>query len=108
MEKNSGALTRSGLADAIQSEFEVNKFDALELVEAVLEEIEAALINGDTVKISGFGMFSVRHKNERVGRNPKTLEKAVISSRNSLSFRASPIFKAIINNEETIDQQEKE
>lgn len=97
MEKKTNTLTRAGLAEAIQAEFEVNKFDALELVEAVLEEIEAALIQGEKVKISGFGIFSVRHKTERIGRNPKTLEEAIICSRNALSFRASPLFKDAVN-----------
>ena len=94
--ENEGTLTRLGLAEAIQAEFEVNKFDASEIVETVLEELQGALLAGESVKISGFGTFVVHHKNERMGRNPKTLEEAVITSRKSLSFKASPIFKALI------------
>lgn len=97
MEKDTNTLTRLGLAEAIQAEFEVNKFDASEIVETVLEQIETALISEKTVKIAGFGTFFVRHKKERLGRNPKTLKEAVIVSRNALSFKPSPIFKAVLN-----------
>lgn len=100
MEKNSTkTLTRSDIADAITEEFRVTKFNASEIVEDVLDEIASALISGETVKIAGFGTFTIRHKKERLGRNPKTLEEAVISSRKVLSFRASPILKKEINNE---------
>ncbi|MDR1561106.1 MAG: integration host factor subunit alpha [Holosporaceae bacterium] len=96
--KETKTLTRSDLANAITEEFRVTKFNALEIVEDVLDEIAGALINGETVKISGFGTFTVRNKKERIGRNPKTLKEAVISSRKSLSFRASPVLKKIVNN----------
>jgi integration host factor subunit alpha len=90
-------LTRSDLADAITQEFRVTKFNALEIVEDVLDEITMALIEGETVKIASFGTFIIRDKKERMGRNPKTLEKAVISSRKSISFKASPVLKKIVN-----------
>ena len=90
-------LTRSDLVDAITEEFRVTKFIASEIVEDVLDEISNALIAGENVKIAGFGTFSVRQKKERMGRNPKTLKEAVITSRKSVSFRASPILKRIIN-----------
>jgi integration host factor subunit alpha len=90
-------LTRSDLANAITQEFRVTKFNALEVVEDVLDEITMALIEGETVKIASFGTFTVRDKKERIGRNPKTLREAVISSRKSITFRASPVLKKIIN-----------
>ncbi|MDR0632380.1 MAG: integration host factor subunit alpha [Holosporaceae bacterium] len=97
--KNESAksLTRSDLARAITDEFRVTKFIALEIVEDVLDEICGALINDESVKISGFGTFEVRQKKERMGRNPKTLKEAVISSRKTISFRASSTLKKIIN-----------
>ncbi|GHU17039.1 integration host factor subunit alpha [Alphaproteobacteria bacterium] len=96
-DKELGALTRSELADTITAEFDVTKFHASEMVEDILDEIASALVAGDTVKIAGFGTFSVRQKNERVGRNPKTMEKAIISSRKCLTFKASPVLKKIVN-----------
>lgn len=93
-------LTRADIANAIVSEFKVSKFNATEIIEDVLEEIAVALKEGESVKISGFGTFSVRQKKERMGRNPKTMQEAVISSRKSLTFRASPILKKIVNSKE--------
>ncbi|GHU11748.1 integration host factor subunit alpha [Alphaproteobacteria bacterium] len=96
-DKKIGALTRSDIADAITEEFDVTKFHASEMVEDVLDEIAAALVEGDTVKIAGFGTFSVRQKKERMGRNPKTMEAAVILPRKSLTFKASSLLKKIVN-----------
>ncbi|MDR3179373.1 MAG: integration host factor subunit alpha [Holosporaceae bacterium] len=95
--KKSETLTRSDVANAIIEEFGVTKFLASEMLEDILNEIAAALVNGEDVKITGFGTFYVRQKKERMGRNPKTLEKAVISSRRTLAFKASPILKKMVN-----------
>ncbi len=90
-------LTRSDLADAIIDEFQITKVSALEFVEVILSELATGLKEDEIAKLSGFGTFSVRHKKERIGRNPKTLEETVISSRKSISFKASPILKKIVN-----------
>jgi integration host factor subunit alpha len=99
MEKDTNVktLTRAGLASAITDEFKVTKFDALEIVEEVLDEISGALMAGENVKISGFGTFTVRLKNGRIGRNPKTLEEAYITPRKVVVFKASSLLKKAIN-----------
>ena len=51
------------------------------MVESVLDHISDALVRGEQVKISSFGTFSVRDKNERIGRNPKTGEEVPITPR---------------------------
>jgi integration host factor subunit alpha len=66
-------------------------------VETVLDEISDALIRGEDVKLSSFGSFLVRHKNGRMGRNPKTGEEVPIDPRRVLSFRASHVLKEKIN-----------
>jgi integration host factor subunit alpha len=98
-EESAKTFTRSDLASAITNEFWVTKFTALEIVEDVLDEISTALIAGESVKIAGFGTFTVRQKNARIGRNPRTLEKAIISPRKSISFKASAILKKSVNGE---------
>jgi len=90
-------LTRSDIADAITAEFQVTKFEALEFIHEVLWEISEALVEGEDVKLTGFGTFKVHSKKERMGRNPKTKEPAVISARRTVSFRASPILKKKVN-----------
>ena len=58
------------------------------------EEIRAALENGRQVKLSGFGNFDLREKNERPGRNPKTGEEIPISARRVVTFRSGQKLKA--------------
>lgn len=67
--------------------------ELLEMVEAILAHIGNALEKGENVKISGFGSFVLRDKNERVGRNPKTGVEVPITPRRVLTFRASQLLK---------------
>ena len=57
--------------------------------ESILDNMTTALIDGENVKISGFGTFVLRDKGERVGRNPKTGVEVPITPRRVLTFRAS-------------------
>ena len=75
---------------------DVTNEQASEVLEKTLEEIRKALVAENKVKISSFGTFSILHKKERSGRNPRTGEDAKISSRHVISFRASPDFKKVI------------
>jgi len=59
----------------------------------VLNYMSDALVEGDQVKISSFGTFSIRDKAARVGRNPKTGEEVPISPRRVLTFRPSHLLK---------------
>ena len=90
-------ITRADLSEAVYEEVGLSRNESAELVEAVLDEISDALVDGDTVKISSFGSFSVRQKGERVGRNPKTGEEVPILPRRVLVFRASHVLKNRIN-----------
>ncbi len=63
----------------------------------MLERISGALEAGESVKISGFGTFSVRQKGRRVGRNPKTGEEVPILPRRVLVFRPSHVLKSRAN-----------
>ncbi|MBE6447065.1 MAG: integration host factor subunit alpha [Alphaproteobacteria bacterium] len=100
MKEKAKTLTRADLAENIMEVFDVTKFEALDFIDDVLEEIGAALAEGESVKISRFGSFMVRDKKERIGRNPRTLEKAIISPRRSISFKPSTIFKNAISGDE--------
>ena len=90
-------LTRAGLVEAIKQEFKISVFDATELIEDILEEIQSALVDGDCVKIAGFGTFSLIDKKERLGRNPMTMEPAVITARRVVSFHTSDVLRNILN-----------
>ena len=86
-------LTRMDLSEAVFREVGLSRNESSDLVETVLQHMSDALVNGEQVKISSFGTFSVRDKNERVGRNPKTGEEAPIPPRRVLTFRPSQLMK---------------
>jgi integration host factor subunit alpha len=88
-----GTLTRMDLSEAVFRAVGLSRNESAELVEAVLEHISDALVEGQTVKISSFGTFSVREKSARVGRNPKTGEEVPIEPRRVLTFRPSHLMK---------------
>jgi integration host factor subunit alpha len=90
-------VTRAHLAERIYMQVGLSRNDSADLLEAVLERVSAALEAGESVKISGFGTFSVRQKGRRVGRNPKTGIEVPILPRRVLVFRPSQVLKAEIN-----------
>ncbi|PTB87658.1 integration host factor subunit alpha [Pseudidiomarina aestuarii] len=81
------ALTKAEMAERLFDKYGINKRDAKELVEHFFEAIRHSLENGEPVKLSGFGNFELRTKNERPGRNPKTGEDIPISARRVVTFR---------------------
>ena len=94
---NKKTITRADLSEAVFNEIGLSHTESAQLVESVLHEISNALVAGETVKLSSFGSFSVRQKNARIGRNPKTGEEVQISPRRVLTFRASHVLKDKIN-----------
>ncbi|WP_371189249.1 integration host factor subunit alpha [Thalassotalea maritima] len=81
------ALTKAEVAEHLYEEIGLSKRDAKQLVEDFFEEIRSCLEGGEQVKLSGFGNFDLRTKNERPGRNPKTGEDIPISARKVVTFR---------------------
>ncbi len=89
----SKTLTRMDLSEAVFREVGLSRNESAQLVERVLELMSDSLVEGEQVKISSFGTFSVRSKTARVGRNPKTGEEAPIPPRRVLTFRPSHLMK---------------
>lgn len=81
------ALTKAELSEALFDELGLNKREAKEFVDLFFEEIRSRLEAGEEVKLSGFGNFELRSKNQRPGRNPKTGEEIPISARRVVTFR---------------------
>ena len=90
-------ITRADLSEIVYNTVGLSRGESSQIVETVLDEISEALIRGEDVKLSSFGSFLVRHKNGRIGRNPKTGEEVPIEPRRVLSFRASHVLKDKIN-----------
>ena len=94
------ALTKADIAEHLFTQLGMSKREAKDMVEAFFEEIRQALERGEQVKISGFGNFDLREKNQRPGRNPKTGEYIPISARRVVTFRPGQKLKARVENVE--------
>jgi integration host factor subunit alpha len=90
-------VTRSDIAESICEQIGLSRKDAGEILDMVIEEIRSELIAGKDVKIAKFGSFLLKHKNARIGRNPKTGVEAEISPRTVISFRPSTNLKTAVN-----------
>ena len=99
-------MTKSDIVEKVYEKVGFSKKEASEFVETVFGTIKNKLINGEKVKISGFGKFEVRKKNSRIGRNPQTGDQITISARKVLNFSPSQVLKAMLNNEKVEEQKD--
>ena len=90
-------LTKKDLVNLIYMQIGFSKQISENLIEEFFSLIISNLIKEKEIKISKFGTFSIRQKKSRIGRNPKTKEKKIISSRNVVLFKPSKEFKEFIN-----------
>ena len=90
-------MVKSELIKAIQSSVCVSTETAKEVIDEAINQITIALGNGDEVTLRGLGSFSVSDKAERMGRNPKTGEDAVIPARKVVKFTCSTVLKNHLN-----------
>ncbi|GCD62508.1 integration host factor DNA-binding subunit alpha [Acetobacter pasteurianus NBRC 3278] len=97
-------VTRASLIEQIYQQVGLSRKESSVLLEDVLETVMDALERGESVKISGFGTFSVRKKGQRSGRNPETGEEVPILPRSVLVFRPSQLLRAEVNHE-TLDAE---
>jgi integration host factor subunit alpha len=95
--RQQSTLTKAELAEMLFDQVGLNKREAKDMVETFFDEISAALVRGESVKLSGFGNFLLRDKPQRPGRNPKTGEEIPISARRVVTFHASQKLKAQID-----------
>tara|TARA_B100000029_G_C16902544_1_gene714650 strand:+ start:117 stop:422 length:306 start_codon:yes stop_codon:yes gene_type:complete len=91
------ALTKAKLAETLFEQMGLNKREAKDLVEGFFENLRVSLESGEQVKLSGFGNFDLRDKNERPGRNPKTGEEIPISARRVVTFKPGQKLKSRVD-----------
>ena len=91
-------LTKKDLVNLIYMQIGFSKQISENLIEDFFKTIVEYLIKEEKLKLSKFGTFLIRKKNSRIGRNPKTKEEKVISSRSVVLFKPSKEFKEYINN----------
>jgi len=86
-------VTRLELTEKIRKDSGLSRAQSLNAIDVVLQEMVRCLKTEREVKIPLFGVFSLRHKRARMGRNPRTMEEATISERNVVRFRVSRLMK---------------
>jgi len=91
------AMTKANIVEEVYKKVGFSKSQAAEIVETVFETMKQTLERGEKLKVSGFGNFTPRDKKTRIGRNPKTGEAIEISARRVVTFKASPVLKAKMN-----------
>jgi integration host factor subunit alpha len=94
------ALTKQEIIDQICEKTTMTRKECESAVEATFEIIKSLLESGNDIKISGFGKWSVKHKKERNGRNPKTGESMAIAARRVITFKPSSKLKDELNKED--------
>ncbi|HCR86110.1 MAG TPA: integration host factor subunit alpha [Alphaproteobacteria bacterium] len=91
------SLTRADIAGEVQKKLGFSFSESTSIVDMLVEELCAALEKNDSLKVTSFGTFSVRHKKPRISRNPKTKVEAVISGRKVVSFYSSNLLDEELN-----------
>ncbi len=94
---NAQCLTKADLVDAIYDNLPFDKQKATQIVEDWIELIKEGLDRDNKVMISGFGVFEVKSKHARPGRNPQTGNKITLSARKVVKFKASQILRKQLN-----------
>ena len=89
-------LTKAELAEMLFDRLGLNKRESKDMVEAFFEIVHGTLVQGQDVKLSGFGNFNVRRKAPRPGRNPRTGESIPIKARQVVTFHPSLKLKAMV------------
>ena len=89
-------MNKTELIAAVAAKAGLTKKDAERVVNATIESITESLVKGDKVNVSGFGIFEVKTREARVGRNPRTKETIQIPATKLPAFKASKTLKDII------------
>ena len=88
------ALTKADMTESLFGELGLNKREARELVDTFFEDLRTALETGEQVKLSGFGKFDLRDKDQRPRRTPKPGQEIPITARRVVTFRPGQKLKA--------------
>ncbi len=93
-------MTKADLVEIVFEKVGLSKKEAQDIIEIIFDTIKRAFVEGESVKIPGFGTFNVRQKAARRGRNPQTGEELTIAPRRVLTFKASNQFKGLIEKQD--------
>jgi len=90
-------MTKADIIENIYEKVGISKKETAKVIHIIFDTIKETLEDEESVKVSGFGTFSVRRKRARRGRNPQTDEEITISARKVITFKASNVLKELVN-----------
>ena len=90
-------MNKSQLISAVAEKSSMTKKDAEAAVNAMIEAVTEALVNGDKVSIVGFGTFEVRDRKEKTVINPQTKKKMTAPASKAPAFKAGQALKSAVN-----------
>ena len=96
------SITRSELVARLASSADVSERDAGAVVGTVLETIGKALARGGRIELRGFGVFSVRQRDARKARNPRTGEAVEVAAKKTLHFRIGRQLHGLLNGDSVV------
>ena len=101
---NSATLTKMHFVDILYERLGLSRSEASSVLEAIFDEVQAALVMGREVKLANFGTFATREKSARPGRNPRTGEPVMVPAKYVPHFRAGKEIRDQLNAEILKDQ----
>lgn len=90
-------MKKNDLILKVSEKLNIKKKDATKIIDATFDTIIEALAEGEKVSVSGFGIFSTRHRAERIGKKPQTGEPVKVPAATVPSFKASKSLKEAVN-----------
>ncbi|MBI5469489.1 MAG: integration host factor subunit alpha [Deltaproteobacteria bacterium] len=99
-------MTKADIVEIVFEKVGFSKKDVGMVIEEIFEVVKNTLQQGEKVKISGFGNFTIRQKRARRGRNPQTGTEITIDERRVMTFKASQLLKKAINTAQAASPQQ--
>lgn len=96
-------MNKAEIIDSVSARLDLAKRDVTDVVDAFIEETKKALVRGEKVAVSGFGVFEASHRKARLGRNPRTGETVKIKATKIPKFRPGTEFKAVVNGSKKVE-----
>jgi nucleoid DNA-binding protein len=93
IQKGETGVTKEDIVNRVWEKLDISKKQSGELIDHLITSIKDILTDGEKLKIGGFGVFEVRRRKPRMGRNPKTGEKAGIKEGKTLKFKPGKTLK---------------
>jgi DNA-binding protein HU-beta len=96
-------VNKAEIIDSVSARLGLAKRDVTDVVDAFIEETKKALVRGEKVAVSGFGVFEASQRKARLGRNPRTGETVKIKATKIPKFRPGTEFKAVVNGSKKVE-----